>query len=122
MRLNDLANHDRFRELDASIVRPSTAIISLLDHFVRAPSSVSLLLGMEEHHDITDLEIRNPNLDGMAVRDLRLPEDTLILSVRRRGRRMITHGYTHLELGDWVTVIGSLESLEELNLRFGEYE
>ena len=114
--LNDLANYDRFRELDAFIVRPSTAVISLLDHFVRAPSSVSLLLGMEENHDIIDLEVRNPNLDGVAVRNLRLPTDILILSVRRGGHLMITHGYTRLQIGDWVTVVGSLESLEELEL------
>ena len=121
VRLNDLANYDRFRELGAFTVRPSTAIISLLDHFVRAPSSVSLLLGLEENHDIIDLEVRNPNLAGMAVRDLRLPSDALILSVRRAGHIIITHGYTELQIGDWVTVVGSLESLEELELRFGEY-
>ena len=121
VRLNDLANYDRFRELGAFTVRPSTAIISLLDHFVRAPSSVSLLLGMEENHDIIDLEVRNPNIAGMAVRDLRLPSDALILSVRRAGHIIITHGYTELQLGDWVTVVGSLESLETLELRFGEY-
>ena len=121
VRLNDLANYDRFRALGAFTVRPSTAIISLLDHFVRAPSSVSLLLGMEENHDIIDLEVRNPNLAGLAVRDLRLPSDALIVSVRRAGHIIITHGYTELQIGDWVTVVGSLESLEELELRFGEY-
>ena len=121
VRLNDLANYDRFRELGAFTVRPSTAIISLLDHFVRAPSSVSLLLGMEDTHDIIDLEVRNPNLAGMVVRDLRLPSDVLILSVRRAGHIIITHGYTALQIGDWVTVVGSLESLEALELRFGEY-
>ena len=121
VRLNDLANYDRFRELGAFTVRPSTAIISLLDHFVRAPSSVSLLLGMEENHDIIDLEVRNPNIAGMAVRDLRLPSDALIVSVHRDGHIIITHGYTELQIGDWVTVVGSLESLETLELRFGEY-
>lgn len=121
VRLNDLANYDRFGELGAFTVRPSTAIISLLDHFVRAPSSVSLLLGMEENHDIIDLEVHNPNLAGMAVRDLRLPSDVLILSARRAGYIIITHGYTELQIGDWVTVVGSLESLGELELRFGEY-
>lgn len=120
VRLNDLANYDRFRKLGAFTVRPSTAIISLLDHFVRAPSSVSLLLGMEENHDIIDIEVRSPNLAGMAVRDLRLPSDALILSVRRAGHIIITHGYTDLQIGDWVTVVGSLESLEALELRFGE--
>ena len=121
VRLNDLVNYDRFRELGAFTVRPPTAIISLLDHFVRAPSSVSLLLGMEENHDIIDLEVRNPNIAGRAVRDLRLPSDALILSVRRAGHIIITHGYTELQIGDWVTVVGSLESLEALELRFGEH-
>ena len=120
VRLNDLANYDRFRGLGAFTVRPSTAIISLLDHFVRAPSSVSLLLGMEENHDIIDLEVRNPNLAGMAVRDLHLPSEALILSVRRAGHIIITHGYTDLQIGDWVTVVGSLDSLEALELRFDE--
>ena len=76
---------------------------------------------MEENHDIIDIEVRNPNLAGMAVRDLRLPSDALIVSIRRAGHIIITHGYTDLQIGDWVTVVGSLESLEALELRFGEY-
>ncbi|MCH8873685.1 potassium transporter TrkA, partial [candidate division KSB1 bacterium] len=74
--------------------------------------------GMEENQDIIDVEVRNPNLNGVAVRDLRLPLDTLILSVRRGEHLLITHGYSRLRVGDWVTVAGALESLEELRLRF----
>ena len=118
VRLSHRANFDRFRELGAFIVLSSTAIVSLLDHFVRSPSAVSLLLGMEENQDIIDVEVRNPNLNGVAVRDLRLPLDTLILSVRRGEHLLIIHGYSRLRVGDWVTVAGALESLEALRLRF----
>jgi Trk K+ transport system NAD-binding subunit len=73
---------------------------------------------MEEHQDIVDLEVCNPSLHDLTLRDLRLPLDTIILSVRRNGHLLISHGYTQLKLGDRVTVVGSQESLEEVMLRF----
>jgi Trk K+ transport system NAD-binding subunit len=118
VRLNDRTNLGRFQELGVSIVDPTTAVVSLLDHFVRSPSAASLLLGMEKGQDTIEVEVRNPDLHGVALRDLRLPLDTLILAVRRDGHLILSHGYTRLEVGDWVTVIGSVESLENVMLRF----
>ena len=43
VRLNHRQNYDKFLALDAKIVDPSTAIVSLLDHFVRSPQATSLL-------------------------------------------------------------------------------
>lgn len=118
VRLNDRANFDRFHKIGALIVEPSTALVSLLDNFVRSPSGASLLLGMEKNQDIIDVEVRNPYLHGVLLRELRLPLDTLILSVRRDGLTLISHGYTQLEIGDLATVIGSAKSLEEVMLLF----
>lgn len=120
VRLNDRANFDRFHELGALIVDPSTAIISLLDQFVRSPLGTSLLLGMEGDQDIIDLEVLDPNLHGAVLRDLRLPLDTLIVSVHRGEQLLNSHGYTRLELGDRVTIIGSAKSLDVVKLFFGE--
>lgn len=118
VRLNNRANFDRFNALGALIVDPTIAIVSLLDQFVRSPTATSLLLGMEENQSVAELELRNPNLHGIALRELRLPLDTLILSIRRRGEMLISQGYTRLEVGDWVTVVGSPKSLKEITLRF----
>ena len=118
VRLTDRANFKRFHELGALIVEPATAIVSLLDHFVRSPSAATLLLGMEKDQDVIELEVRNPDLQGIAIRDLRLPLDIHILSVHRRKQMLISHGYTRLEIGDWVTVVGSLASLEQMMLLF----
>jgi len=100
------------------IVDPSTAIVSLLDHFVRSPQATSLLLGMEENQDTLMLEVRNPNLHKMALRNLHLPHDIIVLSVTRRGQMIISHGYTRLRKKDIVTLVGSTESLENVRLRF----
>ena len=117
VQLNERENASRFHELGALIVEPQTAVVSLLEHFVRSPVGASLLLGTEGVQDVIDIEVRNPELDGLTLRDLRLPLDVLILSVSRGHRTFISHGYTRLRLGDKVTIVGSEEKLEEVMLR-----
>jgi Trk K+ transport system NAD-binding subunit len=117
VRLNDRANFDRFHELGALIVEPTTAIVSLLDHLVRSPQAASLLLGMDKNQDTVELEILNPNIHGLSLRDLRFPTDILILSITRSGQTMITHGFTRLRLNDTITIVGTIESIENVALR-----
>ncbi len=118
VRLNHRENFEKFYKLGALIIEPSTAMVSLLDHFVRSPNAASLLLGMDEGQDSMDVEIRNEDIHGMRLRDLRLPSDVLVLSVKRKGQLLVSHGYTRLRLGDIMTLVGSVKSLEELKFKF----
>jgi len=119
VRLHDRKNFNRFHELGALVVEPATAIVSLLDHVVRSPNAASLLLGTEEHQDTIDVEVLEKDLHGIYLRDLRLPSDVIVLSVRRGNNLIISHGYTRLRRRDIVTVVGSKHSLDEIKLRFG---
>ncbi|MFY0591503.1 cation:proton antiporter [Roseivirga sp.] len=118
VRLNHRYNFEKFHKLDCLIVDPSTAMVSLMDHLVRSPQAATLLLGMQENQDTMDVEVQNPNLRGLALRDLRLPSDIIVLSVNRGGQSIITHGYTRLRLGDVLTMVGSNDSLQDVSLRF----
>lgn len=118
VRLNDRALFQKFHALGALIVEPATAIVSLLDHFVRSPNATSLLLGMSEDQDTMDLEVISKEIHGLTLRDLRLPNDTLILSVKRGQQMLLSHGFTRLRKGDIITVVGSKESLEKVRLQF----
>ena len=118
VRLNHRFNFNRFHQLGALIVDPSTAIVSLLDHFVRSPQAASLLLGMQEDQDSMDVEVVNPDLHSLRLRNLRLPSDVLVISIKRRGNIIITHGYTRLRRGDILTLVGSKESLSQIALKF----
>ncbi len=113
-----LEDHQRFHDLGVVVVDPSTAMISLLDHLVRSPRSTSLLLGLDEGRDVAEVRVGNPNLDDVALRELVLPEDALVLSLRRAGNTLITHGDTRLRLHDWLTVLGSHDALAEVVMRF----
>ena len=118
VRLRDHTYFERFHELGALIVEPGTAIVSLLDQFVRSPFAASLLLGMDPEEEFMEIEVTNPELQGVAISHIYLPHDVLILSISRRGNRIVSHGYTRLELGDHLTVVGSPDSLKELEVKF----
>jgi Trk K+ transport system NAD-binding subunit/Kef-type K+ transport system membrane component KefB len=118
VRLNHRFNFNKFHQLGALIVEPSTAIVSLLDHFVRSPQAATLLLGMQQDQDSMDVEVINPDLHSLRLRNLRLPADVIVLSLKRRGNFIITHGYTRLRRGDILTLVGSKESLSQVALKF----
>ncbi|MFT6748097.1 MAG: Trk K+ transport system NAD-binding subunit, partial [Glaciecola sp.] len=118
VRLHERHFFDKFHELGALIVDPSTAMVGLMDHLVRSPNATSLLLGNENNQDTIDLEVLDEDLSGMALRDLRFPSDIIILSIKRKDQMIISHGYTRLRMGDVVTIVGSKESLEKMTLMF----
>ncbi|MGY8987833.1 MAG: cation:proton antiporter domain-containing protein [Flavobacteriales bacterium] len=117
VRLHDRSLFDKFHKFEVKIVEPNTAMVSLLDHFVRSPGATSILLGMEKDQDTIDIEIVAQEIHGMALRNLRFPSDVIILSVHRKESALLCHGYTRLRLGDVVTVIGSTESLEKVSVK-----
>jgi Trk K+ transport system NAD-binding subunit len=113
-----LANVACFQALGVLTIHPSASMINLLDHCVRSPLAASLILGQEVNQDVIEVTVGNAALHGLVLRDLPLPVDTLIVSIRRHGRLLLPHGYTRLELGDEVTIVGSPESLEEVQWQF----
>ena len=118
VRLQDHVNFEKFHELGALVVEPHTAMVSLLDQFVRSPHAASLLLGMDPDEEFLEIELLNRELAGKAIRDIHVPHDVLFLSISRRGEQILTHGYTRLKLGDHITVVGSPDSLAEVTVRF----
>ncbi|MCB0145689.1 MAG: NAD-binding protein, partial [Caldilineaceae bacterium] len=91
VRLTELNDVARFRALGAVVVDPATALVNLMDHFVRSPAATSLLLDMDEEQRVLELLVRNPNLHKLTLRELRLPLDVLVLSINRNGASVISH-------------------------------
>ena len=118
VRLEDRKYFDKFHQLGVKIVDPSTAMVSLLDQFVRSPIATSLLLGMESEQGIIEVEVLNRNLHGLPLRNLRLPQGIIVLSLKRRGQFIITHGFTKLRLRDFVTLVGNRADLEKVRVKF----
>lgn len=120
--VRDPAQIGRFRELGVSVVEQTTATVNLLEEFVRSPATTSLLLGESDSQDVMELMVIDQMLDGIAIRDLHLPSDILILSIRRNGALLVTHGYSRLKVGDKVTVLGTPDSIQIVDMRFAGYQ
>ena len=121
VRLEDKSFYKNYLKIGVMVIDPATAMVSLMEHFVRSPIATSILLGMDESQDTIDIELRNSDFHGLTLRDLRLPSDVIILSVTRGDHPIISHGYTRLRLGDIVTMVGSNESLDKVRLNLQGY-
>jgi Trk K+ transport system NAD-binding subunit len=119
VRLNEMSNSKKLHDIGALVVVPSLAMVNLLDQFVRAPQTAALLMHVDPDHDTVQVTVAEPDIHGLALRDLRLPGDVLVLSIVRDGHSIMPHGYTSLHLDDEVTLVGKAESLEEMILKLG---
>jgi len=119
VRVNDLTKAERFTEMGALVVDQTSAMVNLLDQSVRAPQSTALLLHQDSGRDLVQVTVSNPDVSGMLVRDLRLPQDVLLLDVMREGQSIVPNGYTRLNLWDEITLVGRAESLEDATLKLG---
>lgn len=104
---------------DLVIVEPGTAIVTLLEQGVTSPQSAALLLRTDSDRIVSEFRIDDPALDGVRVRDLRLPADLLFLQMTRDGSTVVVSGLTVLRVGDEITVLGSEDSLADARVRLG---
>jgi len=118
-RLNTFNLVEQFRELGVHVLDPANAMVHLLDNFVRAPQLAAMVFEDDPDHDVIQVTITDPNVDGLHLRELILPDDVLVMAIVRRGHSIVPHGYTNLHVDDELTLIGPTDHLEEVALKLG---
>ena len=108
----------RCHDLGALVLDPKTSMVSLLEHFVTSPTATSILLGLDPEQEVEEVTVRDRILDGVPIRDLKIPHSVTILSVTRDGHALVSHGYMTLQLGDQLTVMGPPEVLPYVAVYF----
>ncbi len=111
---------EKFKAIEVLTIEPKMAMVSLMDHTIRSRNAVELLLGLDEERDTVDVELKNKDLSGLLIRNLTLPCELNILSIKRKNNHIMSHGYTKLRLGDILTVVGTKEDIEDITNRFEE--
>lgn len=119
VRLNEFTLIEQFRQLGVQVVYPANAMVHLLDSLIRAPQLVSMILQDDPDHKVLQVTISEPDVDGLLLRDVMMPNDVLVMAISRNGHPIVPHGYTKLHLGDEVSLVGSAASLEQVGLKLG---
>jgi Kef-type K+ transport system membrane component KefB/Trk K+ transport system NAD-binding subunit len=112
-RISDVELIPRLQELGIKIVQPELATAMALEGAIRYPTAFELLVHQSEDIDVTEIGVLNPRFAGTRLGEIRLPGDTLILSLQRNNTVMIPHGDTILQLHDRLGLIGSPAAVEE---------
>ncbi|MEA1944029.1 MAG: cation:proton antiporter [Euryarchaeota archaeon] len=117
-RVNDPKNLSTFRDLAIRSMSPITSAASILDNLITHPSLFSMY-ELGEQGDIIEIPVKNPELIGKSVRELRLPADVLIVLVRRGDSTLIPHGDLVIESRDCVTIMGARDAVRRAVDMFG---
>ncbi len=100
------------RSLGAVPVNPINAQATFLALMARNPDLLHLLTETRDQRDLCEVHIQNPALEGKRLRDLSLPSNVLVLSLRRGDEFLIPRGNTTLRVGDTLTLLGTVEDLD----------
>lgn len=106
-RVNNPRNLDHFKLLGVQpAVSATDLILRLIEHEVPEHGNVQLLALEEEHLEIIELEVgKGSGADGRTVRDVPLPDGSLIISVLRGGNGFVPKGDSVIQAGDQVLLI-----------------
>ena len=115
--VNQPASIPAFQEIGVKPFSPGLYRATLLSLLVRNPDMFTLLTSRTDQQDIREYQLCNPSLDGKRVRHLQLSGDLLIVSISREGEILIPQGNMRVQLGDQMTLLGSLESLDNARKR-----
>jgi trk system potassium uptake protein TrkA len=116
--VEDHALASSLRRNGIQVIEPSRSLLAMLEATIRFPQVVSLLTEENGDREVETLELRSRELDGVRLRDIRMPGDALILVITRDGHLVIPRGRTELAAGDLLTLVGSKESVERAKLFF----
>jgi trk system potassium uptake protein TrkA len=119
-RINNPKNEEIFRLLGLdSTVSSTDLILSVIEQEIPEQALVPLL--RLRHADVEVLDITLPkdsSLDGVALRELRLPPDSLIAFVIRGGESIFPSGNTMLRSCDEILALTRPKHEEELRKLF----
>lgn len=112
-RVNNIENLHAFWDLGIRSMSPAMTTALVLDNMVGRPHMFSMC-EVGEGADILEVRVSNPKVSGKTIKDLKLPENSLLLMVRRGDKSFIANGNIVLEYDDIVTVIGEGGSAQRI--------
>lgn len=103
--VNDAISLEKFTRSGIQVFSPALFRSTLITLMARNPNMFDLLSSPSEERNLLELTVRNSSLARKRIRDLILPGDSLILSIKRDDEILIPHGSTQLEMEDQVSIL-----------------
>jgi Kef-type K+ transport system membrane component KefB/Trk K+ transport system NAD-binding subunit len=112
-RIADVELIPRLQEMGVMVIQPELATAMALEGAIRYPTAFDVLVHQNENIDVTEIEVMNTSFTGSRLGEIRLPGDTLVLSLKRDDTVVVPNANTVLQIHDRLGLIGSPGSVEE---------
>jgi Trk K+ transport system NAD-binding subunit len=112
-RISDVEIIPELQEMEVMVVQPELATAMALEGAIHYPTVFDLLAHQITDIEVTEIVVTNSRIAGKRLGEVRLPGDSLLLSLQRDGTLMIPHGNTVLQMYDSLGLIGSPDSVNE---------
>lgn len=93
-----------------------------MQEWKKAANERELKESLLHHERYLSLDLRpgtpEAEMIGQTIREVDLPEETLVVLIQRGHQTIIPHGSTRLETGDRVTIIGNPEDVQSLYRKY----
>ena len=107
---------DYLRKIGVDVFSIFLSTQMIVRALIESPSVVNLFSRQE--NGLYEIDIKNPQFDGLRLREFPYLGDTVFVRIFRRNEAIIPHGDTRLHVGDRIVVTGSLEHVQKLRTFF----
>ena len=116
--VNDPNRLPEFQALDVKTFTSAIHRVTMITMMARNPDALAMLTDVRENRELAQVQMCNPVIAGARLRNLGLPGDFLVLSLRRNGDLMVPRGETTVEIGDRLTMLGDVEDVRAVKKWF----
>ncbi|MBI9043145.1 MAG: cation:proton antiporter [Anaerolineaceae bacterium] len=111
-------NLPKYEALGVNTINAAVDRVALVVLLARSPSAYNLMTRTDDNKEVQEVYVEDGFCTGKKIRDLNLPGDVLVMALRRNGDLIVPHSGTKIERGDNVTLVGSLDWMQEARLMF----
>ena len=116
--VNDPNRLPAFQALDVKTFTSAIHRGTMITMMARNPDALAMLTTARENRELAEAQMCNPDIAGARLRNLGLPGDFLVLSLRRNGDLLVPRGETTVEVGDRLTILGNIEDVRAVKKWF----
>lgn len=110
--VNEPSRLPEFRQLGVRAITPAMLRPMMLASLARNPDLFTLLTSTPDERDIREVWMLNPVFENRTVSSVVFPGDSLVLTIYRDDEIRVPHGSTRLQVGDRLTILGEMDSLD----------
>ncbi|MBC36186.1 MAG: hypothetical protein CL663_09115 [Bacteroidetes bacterium] len=107
------SNYQNLKNIGVETFDATRILANAIENLIERPSTYHALIESFDQFHVEEIEITNPKVDGIQVKEIPFHGDGTMMMIRRADNMYVPNGETYLKQGDVVNVFGSNTALDD---------